>query len=139
MSVTQLDHLNLTVRDFDETAEWYRRVFGFEVVEEDTDAEGVRWGVIKAGEAMLCIYQHPELEFVDCHETIRRGMHALCHFGLRITARDEWEATLERENLPLLYGGLVEWPNSSAWYVTDPTGWKIEVALWHGAKATFAG
>ena len=137
MSVTQLDHLNLSVRDFDETAEWYRRVFGFEVVEENTDADGVRWSVLKAGEAMLCIYHHPELEFADCHELRRRGFHSICHFGLRITDRAEWEATVAREKLPLRFGGAVEWPNSTAWYVADPTGWQIEVAFWNDDEIRF--
>ncbi|MFI5403950.1 MAG: VOC family protein, partial [Planctomycetota bacterium] len=57
MTVTRLDHLNLTVRDFDETASWYGRVFGFEVVEKETDAQGRPWGVLRAGDALLCIYE----------------------------------------------------------------------------------
>ena len=34
MKVKQLDHLNLSVQDLDESIDWYRRVFGFSVVEE---------------------------------------------------------------------------------------------------------
>lgn len=137
MSVTQLDHLNLSVRDFDETAEWYRRVFGFEVVEENSDAKGVRWGVLKAGEAMLCIYQHPDAEMVQGSDVIAKGMHAVKHFGLRIHDRKQWEATLEREKLELHYDSPVAWPHSTAWYVADPTGWEIEVVLWDGDEIAF--
>ena len=129
-----MDHLNISVRSFDETAEWYARVFGFEVVEDKVDADGVRWGVIRSGEAMLCIYEQPELESARPRD---RGLHGINHFGLRITDREEWERVLERENLELNWGGEVRWPHSTAWYVTDPTGYEIEVALWDGDKVAF--
>ena len=63
MQVKHLDHVNLTVRSFDETVDWYRRIFGFEIVEEEVE-DGVRWGVIRSGDAMLCIYEHPGREFL---------------------------------------------------------------------------
>lgn len=137
MNVKHLDHLNLSVRDFAATAHWYGRVFGFEVVEEAVDERGIRWGVLRSGEALLCVYEHPELSFADCDALQREGKHALCHFGLRITDRAAWEATVEREGVEVNYGGSVRWPHSTAWYVTDPTGWEIEVALWDGDTVAF--
>ena len=92
MNVRQLDHLNISVSSFDETADWYRRVFGFEVVQDETDADGVRWGVLRAGDAMLCIYEHPELTYEHHRE---QGRHGINHFGLRITDRAAWEETLQ--------------------------------------------
>jgi len=133
MRVKHLDHLNLTVRDFDETADWYNRVFGFEIVEDKVDDEGVRWGVLRGGEALLCIYEHPDLEF----QRRPKGLHLMAHFGLRITDREEWERTLERERLELDWGGITRWPHSYAWYVNDPTGWQIEVALWDDDTVAF--
>jgi len=127
MSVTHLDHLNLTVRDFEETAAWYGRVFGFEVVERETDAQGRPWGVLRAGDALLCIYEHPELRFEDSGA---RHAHGVNHFGLRITDRAQWEKAMEREGIEPGYGGPVSWPHSMAWYIQDPTGYEIEVALW---------
>lgn len=137
MQVKQLDHLNLSVHDFDETAAWYGRVFGFEVAQDETDGDGVRWGVLRSGDAMLCIYQHPELEFETPDAARRAGRHAIRHFGLRITDREAWLATAEREKLEFAYGGEVQWPHSSAWYVDDPTGYHIEVALWNGDRVAF--
>ena len=136
MRVRQLDHLNLSVRDFDETAGWYRRVFGFEVVEEKT-TDGVRWGVLRSGDAMLCVYHHPELEFLDSDGMRGRGLHGVNHFGLRISDRAEWEATVAREGVEVHYGGPVRWPHSTAWYVADPTGYEIEVALWDDDTVSF--
>ena len=31
---SKLDHLNLSVHDFDETVAWYNKIFDFSVVEE---------------------------------------------------------------------------------------------------------
>jgi len=137
MTVTHLDHLNLTVRDFEETAAWYGRVFGFEVVERETDEQGRPWGVLKAGDALLCIYEDPGLRFEDSDERRKRGVHGVNHFGLRITDRAEWEATMAREGVVAEYGGAVRWPHSTAWYIQDPTGYGIEVALWDAGTPRF--
>ena len=137
MSVKHLDHLNLTVGDYRATVDWYRRVFGFDVVEEAVDERGVRWGVIRAGEALLCIYEHSGLELADCDTERRMGRHALCHLGLRIDDRSAWEATIASEGLEVLHGGEVRWPHSTAWYVRDPTGWEIEVVLWNEDRIRF--
>ena len=127
MKVRNVDHLNLSVRSFGESAEWYGRVFGFEVVEEGL-YNGAPWGVLRSEDAMLCIYEHPDYGEVSRSGT--GGRHGINHFGLRITDRKAWEETVEREKIPVLYDGEVHWPHSSSWYITDPTGYEIEVALW---------
>lgn len=136
MQVKQLDHLNLSVQNFDTTVDWYGRVFGFELVEEDVQ-DGVRWGVIRSGEAMLCIYEHPEHESTDRWKLARRKHHGVAHFGLRVTDADTWRATLAREALPILYGGPVEWQHSVSWYINDPTGYEIEVVSWNHDQIHF--
>ncbi len=136
MKVQQLDHLNLTVQNLDETIAWYGRVFGFELVERAIQ-DGTHWGVIRSEDAMLCIYEAPDREHLDGNKLRERGLHGLSHFGLRITDRAAWEQTVEREGLELLYGGLIEWPHSLAWYVADPTGHEIEIALWNEDTVRF--
>lgn len=136
MKVKHLDHLNLSVRDFDETVEWYGKVFGFVKVEEAIK-DGERWGVIRSGEAMLCIYEHADRKMLDRHQFADRKMHGVSHFGFRITDKDEWLATVAREKLDILYDGVIGWPQSSSWYLTDPTGYEIEVALWANDKIGF--
>ncbi len=136
--VKHLDHLNLSVRDFDETAGWYNRVFGFEVVEKGT-YDGQPWGVLKAADAMLCVYQHTELKHEpDADAVARAGFHRIAHFGLRITDPKAWEATVKREKIEVHYGGAYPWPHSTSWYISDPTGYTIEVALWDDDKPQFS-
>jgi len=136
MRVKHLDHLNLSVADFEATVAWYGRVFDFELVEESVQ-DGVRWGVIKGGEAMLCIYERPGLTKLDRFQLADKGLHYLAHFGLRITDEAEWLETVKSEGLEILYDGPVRWPHATAWYLLDPTGWEIEVALWDDDTVAF--
>lgn len=135
MNVSRLDHLNLSVENLAETVAWYGRVFGFEVV-EDGMQHGQPWCVVRSGDALLCLAQapgraHPKSFAVD-HDA-----HRLNHLAFAITDEAGWRATLEAEGLELLYGGEVVWPHSRAWYVVDPTGYEIEVALWTGGAPKF--
>jgi catechol 2,3-dioxygenase-like lactoylglutathione lyase family enzyme len=132
MRVQQLDHLNMTVRDLEESAGWYGRVFGFERVEEGRTADGP-WAILRSGDALLCIYEHAELGAPDEDAP----SHHINHFGLRIDDREDWERTVEREGVEVAYGGAIRWPHSTAWYVTDPNGYEIEVALWDQNRVAF--
>jgi len=134
-SVKHLDHLNMSVASFDESATWYGRVFGFEVVERGVQ-NGRPWGVLRAGDALLCIYEQPDLAPADDDDGKR---HAIYHFGLRITDANAWRRTIDEERLTVRYGGPIDWPHSTSWYVTDPSGHEIEVAAWHDDRAAFPG
>ncbi len=136
MTIKQLDHLNLTVGNFKETVAWYARVFGFELVEEGVQ-DGHPWGVIKGGEALLCIYENPALDHKDRFDRARAGLHGLNHFALRIEDLGAWEAVIDQEKVDVKYGGRIDWPHSYAWYVDDPTGYEIEVAYWTDGQPTF--
>jgi len=137
MHLKSIDHVNLSVADFDETVAWYGRVFGFSPVEEGLQ-DGRRWGVIRNGEVMLCIYEQPECRYEDRFVIREKGLHNINHFGLRITDRAAWQAVIEREQLTVLYDGPVTWSHSTSWYITDPTGYEIEVSLWHDDTISFA-
>jgi hypothetical protein len=51
--------------------------------------------------------------------------------------RGSWEEILERENLRTYYGSRVAYPHSVSWYIKDPTGYMIEVALWNDDQVKF--
>lgn len=127
--ISMLDHANFTVRDLDESIDWYGRVFGYRVVERGVD-DGVRWCIMLCCDAMICIYEHPDREYIDRHEAGKRNLHYISHVGVRIDDREEWEQTIEKEGLTIEYGGEIKMPHGSSWYIFDPTGWEIEVALW---------
>jgi catechol 2,3-dioxygenase-like lactoylglutathione lyase family enzyme len=138
MDVSGFDHLNLTVRDLAESKEWYGRIFRFAVVEEGV-REGIRWMILRSsggrGGAMLCLYECPGYEGADPELPGRRRVHAIRHFGLRIEDEGLWRALLRREGLAY---EEVSWPHSTSWYVSDPTGYEIEVAHWKDGRVRFA-
>ncbi len=136
MSVTQLDHLNLSVSNFKETVEWYQKVFGFILVEKGIQ-DDKPWGIIQKESALLCIYEQQDLVLLDRFESTEKSIHYLAHFGLRITDKEAWEKIVESENLTLLYDEVIQWPHSLAWYIKDPTGWEIEVVYWQNNTILF--
>jgi len=129
-----LDHVNLTVRSFSESAEWYKRVFGFLLVEEGVYGDGT-WGILRNGDFMLCIYESPSREVLSGESSDR--FHHVYHFGLRIRDRKQWEGILEREALETYYSSPVRYPHSLSWYIKDPTGHMIEVAYWQDDQVKF--
>jgi catechol-2,3-dioxygenase len=137
MFIKQLDHLNLTVANFEETAAWYKRVFGFEVVENGMH-RGSPWGVLKAHDAMLCIYENSERLFWSSKKLENMKVHGLNHFALRITNQEEFERALRIENVALEYDGAWKYPHSTSWYVKDPTGYIIEVVFWANDTIRFS-
>jgi len=133
MEPIRMDHLNLSVRDLDETIAWYGRVFGFAVAQEGV-WDGVRWAILRSGDTMLCAYHHPEFRFVDNEGLAARHLHGIRHPGFRISDERRWRQTVERERLDV---EEIVYPYSRSWYVYDPTGYEIEVVRWNDDRVTF--
>lgn len=138
MSVRHLDHVNLTVANFDETVDWYGRVLDFELVEEGV-MDGERWGVIRSGDAMLCIYERPNFVYKNRFAMGRKKLHSVRHFGLRYSDRAAWEDRMVREHVKVPKNSIVQNPHSKSWYVKDPTGYEVEVACWDEDAISFEG
>lgn len=57
--ISSLDHLNLSIPNFEETVRWYQAVLGFEQVERGV--QGTQpWAILRAGDALLCLYEAQE-------------------------------------------------------------------------------
>jgi len=123
----QLDHVNLSVTNLTESLGWYRRVFGFEKVEGGLYGD-VPWAIVKSGDALLALYEKPDRHVPSDVENAQHRFHALAHVGLRITDEAKWLETVARENVTVDH--TARYPHSKSWYVVDPSGWEIEVALW---------
>ena len=131
--IRHIDHLNLQVDDLAQTQEWYGRVFGFKIVEEGLQ-RGKPWCVLQSEAALLCLYQRGEQPRKPSEESRGDGMN---HFAFKLWDADQWRHVLAREKIPVNYGGPIEWPHSTSWYVNDPSGYEIEVVHWHGGHAAF--
>ena len=134
--VQRLDHLNLTVHDFKQSARWYEQLFAFQIVEEEI-SDGVHWGVLRTGDTMLCFYQQPEFRHLDRFELADHKLHGMAHFSLRISNVEQWLKHATALDVEILYDGAVRWPHSTSWYIKDPTGYEIEVVYWDDDRVQF--
>jgi catechol 2,3-dioxygenase len=135
-AVRQVDHLNLTVRNLEQSLTFYRELFGFRVVERGRRDDDVPWAIARSGEAMLCLYEFPELPTGPSfpERPVQQGMS---HFALRISNGPDFLALLGQRGIPLLFDGPVQWPHSTSLYIVDPTGHHVEVVCWNDDTIAF--
>lgn len=131
-SIAKLDHINFTVNNLQESITWYQKVFHFELVESGRSAKGKRWGILKSGDSMLAITEYPEKKVYEGEE-----FHQSYHFGLRLDDAKEWQEKIDKYQLKTYYMSPVKYPHSTSWYVKDPTGNEIEVAIWKNNEIRF--
>ena len=122
LHISGVDHLNLTVNNLNETADFYQKVFGFEEVESGLGSSGRPFKIIgKEGALFLCIYEDEEEFNKDDHGR-------LGHLGLHSSNFDSDVERLKELGLEILYGGIVEYPRSRSVYIEDPNGMEIEIS-----------
>ncbi len=121
LRVQGIDHLNLTVQDLATTIDFYRKVFGFEVLKWMPEYNGA----IIGNEAIkLCIYERKEFS--------RKEKGGFNHFGINVKNFDVVEAHLKALGIPMPYG-VVQWEKSRSIYIEDPNGYEIEISeKWGG-------
>ena len=119
--VKHLDHLNMSVKNLKESIDYYQNLFGFSVVESGTQTSGP-WAIIKAGDAMLCLYED--------RDTWNAEAQGLKHFALRITNEEHFLKQVRALDIAFSYEQQ-NWKHSTSWYVYDPSGYEIEVVVWN--------
>ena len=120
INVQRIDHINMKVRSFAETLPFYKELFGFKEKERGfgMDAPYVILGL--ADKVYLCIYE------VGDQPLAETGLR-LNHFGMHVEDFDGVKALLEEKDVPLIYGGVVDYDKSRSLYITDPSGFVIEL------------
>jgi lactoylglutathione lyase len=122
----KLDHINISTENLNESIEWYKKIFGFELVESGIKPNGTRWGIIALNDSMICMGEYPGRELANKIDD--RSVHQIYHFGIRVSDLEKWKQIMKNHNLKPNYGGPVEYPNSKSWYIYDPSGHEIEVS-----------
>ncbi len=130
-----LDHLNLTVKSLDAALSFYRELFGFVLVETGAP-DPHPWAIIRSGDAMLCLYEHPELREAP-HYPTPPNEHGVRHFGLRVENGPAFCELVREKGVELAYGGPVRWLHSTSYYLSDPSGHQIEVVSWDEETIVF--
>ncbi len=128
ITVTAIDHINLTVSDLDKSVAFYNDTFGLGIREDHRDDERPYVIVGKPGVGFMALHQRPPSPKSDTGR--RRGR--INHWGFVVDDFDSLIERLERHGVPVLYSdngsdGIIDYPNSSSVYVADPDGTEIEL------------
>ena len=94
MKNVNLDHINLSVNNLEETVQWYKDIFGFELAEQGKKW-GRRWGILRNGNSMIAFMEYPQRNSVDSRP---EGFHNINHFGLRIDDENQWRKVAEEQD-----------------------------------------
>lgn len=121
LNATIIDHLNIDVKDFNETIEFYKNIFGFVLlIDQSIDRNCM---IIGNEHIKICLYQVHTLE-------LGQGLN---HFGLHISNYNEIREICRNYNIPILFDGTEKiWEKSKSLYIEDPNGYEIELSLKEG-------
>ena len=127
IGIKGIDHINMRVKNLNESIEFYTKLFGFEMKEDQRTAREP-WAIIGLPDvAYLCLYEHPGKEIPFEGLTIN-------HFGLVLSDFENAMTLLKENGVQILYGGPVDWPKSRSIYIKDPSGHEIELAEKFGGE-----
>ena len=115
LKATSMDHVNMTVKNLEESVEFYKKLFGFEVKKEQTEYKSK---IIGNDNIKLCIYEDPEM----------KPEGAIAHFGFHIENFDEVMEACKLFGVKVFYDGPVQFEKSRSIYIEDPSGYDIELS-----------
>ena len=120
LKARSIDHINMMVKNLDESVKFYGELFGFEVKK---DQDEFRSKIIGNDTIKLCLYEDPAM----AQDT------GINHFGFHIENFDDIVARCKEMNVKMPYG-VVEWGKSRSIYIVDPSGYEIELSDLQGGN-----
>src|SRR6266542_4197792 len=96
---TIADHVNMFVRDLDESLAYYQALFGTDPqLKASGTAKGIRWAIIGIPRRFyFCLYERDSLDFDP------DAMH-INHVGFHVADFDETERRVRALGVPIRYG-----------------------------------
>ncbi|MFI6520442.1 VOC family protein [Spirillospora sp. NPDC050679] len=132
IKAVQTGHVGLNVTDLDRSLPFYRRLFGFDVQAEGTEADR-RWAFLgRDGRMLVALWQQSDSAF----PTRSAGLH---HLSFQVESIDEVKAAeqvLRELGATFTYDGVVphgEGVASGGIFFTDPDGIRLEIYAPTGA------
>jgi lactoylglutathione lyase len=119
-------HVGLNVTDLGRSVDFYRQVFGFEVLGEQTDGDRRYAFLGLDGTLVVTLWQQSEGRF----PADRPGLHHLAFQVPDAGAVQRAEVTLRALGADLAYDGIVphgEGASSGGLFFTDPDGIRLEI------------
>ena len=118
LEATSIDHVNMKVKDLEQSVKFYKNLFGFEIKqEENTNKLDVPSKIIGNDTIKLCLY--------EVHNMSPEG--GIAHFGFNIANFNQIIEKCKELSVEILYGGIVDWEKSKSIYIVDPSGYELEL------------
>ena len=118
LRATSIDHVNMKVKNLNQSVEFYKNLFGFEIKQEENQNKADAPSKIIGNDTIkLCLYEVPQMS----------PEGGIAHFGFNIANFDDVIAKCKELQVPILYGGIVDWEKSKSVYIVDPSGYEIEL------------
>ena len=118
LNATSIDHVNMKVKNLEQSVEFYKKLFGFEVKQEDNPNKiDVPSKIIGNDSIKLCMYEVPDMS----------PEGGIAHFGFNISNFNEIMEKCKEQGVEILYGGPIDWEKSKSVYIVDPSGYEIEL------------
>lgn len=120
-----IDHINMNVKNLEESISFYKKLFGFEVKESGKFSfKKVPFAIIgKSGLGMLCLYEKKELKENDKSHFAHIGFNIDFIPNLIQKLKD-----LKVEIVNYNESGIIDYPDSQSIYIKDPSGYEIELS-----------
>ena len=118
LKATSIDHVNMKVKNLNQSVEFYKNLFGFEIKQEENQNKiDVPSKIIGNDAIKLCLYEVPDMS----------PEGGIAHFGFNIANFDDVIKKCKELGVKILYGGIVDWEKSKSVYIVDPSGYEIEL------------
>jgi catechol 2,3-dioxygenase-like lactoylglutathione lyase family enzyme len=136
--VKAIDHINMVVNDLDESNGFYKKVFGFEIL-EDSRKEGLPPNKLGTPYSVLGVRGSA---YLALHQSLEKGNGQennvpirIAHVGFHVDNFDRVITRLKAAAITFLYGEkFFEWAHSRSVYILDPNGHEIELVEHFGGR-----
>lgn len=119
LRATSIDHINMKVKNLDESVKFYKELFSFEIKQEENPNKiDVPSKIIGNDSIKLCMYEVPDMS----------PEGGIAHFGFNIENYDEVLEMCKEKGVKILYGGPIDWEKSQSVYIVDPSGYELELS-----------
>jgi catechol-2,3-dioxygenase len=127
----KVGHVGINVNDIEKSKEFYIKLFGFEILFEET-LENKRYMFLgKDGEIIVTLWEQSNKQF----STSTAGLHHLAFMLDSVQELMAFEKKLEEQKITKIYNGIVthcEGAQSGGVFFLDPDGVRLEVCIAQG-------
>ena len=118
LAATSIDHINMNVKNLDESVAFYKNLFGFEIRKDDNSQNKIDAPskIIGNDSIKLCLYEVPDMS--------PKG--GIAHFGFGIENFDEVLQRCKELDVQVLFDGPIDLEISRSIYIADPRGYELE-------------